>query len=58
MRNKTKVILEYENMFLVTHGLKKRKKLKIQKYLELHNKENTVTQNFGNVGEWFAVGNF
>lgn len=36
-------------MFLITHGLRERNELEIQKYLELHNKENTVTQNFRNL---------
>lgn len=56
MRNKTKVILEFKNMFLITHGLKK-------KNWKFKNTQNctikkTLTQDFGNVGEWYVVGNF
>lgn len=50
-KNKTKM-LEIKSI-LIAHELRKTKN-----YLELQNKEKIITQNFGNVGEYYVVGNF
>lgn len=50
------ICFEIKNI-LIAHELKKNQ-LETKNYLELQNKEKIITQNFGNVGECYVVGNF